>query len=206
MGKRGPTSDRGRAAVRHNAVKHGLRSGDPVIPGFESFDEWESFRDGIIASYGPEGELETENARRIASLLWRLRRAGRYETEMTAHFLDDIPDDLAIAAEYGEKLGVPREDSITMDKIDKLVSTRLLPSKDTMERIIRYESHLRRMLHPAPPRARGNSGPSQRRARLISHPHRRRRFAAVGGAPGAWEPVLSAPMQSEQPKDGHSPS
>jgi hypothetical protein len=57
---------------------------------------------------------------------------------MTAHFLDDIPDDLAIAAEYGEaKLGFPREKTITMDKIDRMVSRRLLPSKDDMERVMR---------------------------------------------------------------------
>jgi len=145
MGKTGPKTAAAKAAVRHNAVKHGLRSDAPVIPEFESFEEWEQFRDGIIAHYAPEGRLEAMLAERVASLLWPLNRAARWETEMTAHNLDDIPDDLATAAGYGERaLGIPREKSITMDKIDMMVSRRMLPSKDAMERVIRYESHLHR--------------------------------------------------------------
>ena len=145
LAKGGPRTARGKAASRSNAVKHGLRSDAPVIPGLEDFDEWDQFRDGILASYAPEGELETENARRIASLLWRLRRAGRYETEMTAHYLDDIPGDLAFSAAYGEKHGIPREESITPDKVEVMMSRRLLPSKATMEKVMRYEAHLHRM-------------------------------------------------------------
>jgi hypothetical protein len=64
---------------------------------------------------------------------------------MTAQFLDDIPDDLASAAQYGKKLGIPPEETVTMDKVGKLMSTRLLPSKEITERIIRYESHIHRM-------------------------------------------------------------
>jgi len=117
----------------------------PVIPPFESFDDWEDFRGGIIASYGPEGRLETELAERIASLLWRIKRAVNYETEMTAHNLDDIPEDLATSARYGEKaLGIPREQIITMDKIDVMVSGRMLPSQRALEKVMRYESHLHR--------------------------------------------------------------
>lgn len=144
MVKRGPSTEEGKTAASRNAVKHGLRSDAPVIPEFESFEEWEAFRDGIIANYEPEGRLETELAGRVASLLWRLKRAARWETEMTAHYLDDIPDDLATAAAYGERIGIPREQSVTMDKIDVMVSRRMLPSKDAMERLIRYESHLHR--------------------------------------------------------------
>jgi hypothetical protein len=128
-----------------NAVKHGLRSDAPVIPGVEDFDEWDQFRDGIIASYDPSGELELELARRIALLLWRLRRAARYETEATVRFLDEIPDDIAEAATYGKKFGIPVEDTITMEKIEQLISARLLPTKEVTERVMRSEAHLHRL-------------------------------------------------------------
>ena len=82
--KRGPRTATGKAASKMNAVKHGLRSGVPVIPGVESFEEWEEFRDGIVASYAPEGRLETELAETCANILWRKRRIYNYETEMTA--------------------------------------------------------------------------------------------------------------------------
>src|SRR6266508_5591624 len=96
----GPKTPAGKAAASQNAVKHGLRSGAPVIPGIEDLDEWERFRDGIIASYAPEGGLETELAEESASLRWRIRRASRYETEMTDQYLQEIPDYMAEAAAY----------------------------------------------------------------------------------------------------------
>ena len=92
MATRGPNTGRGKAASSLNAVKHGLRAGAPVIPELESFEEWERHRAGTIASFAPEGYSETDFAERIASLSWRLKRVARYETEMTAHYLDDIPE------------------------------------------------------------------------------------------------------------------
>ena len=50
MGKRGPNTPESKAAVRHNALKHGLTSEAPVIPG-ESLAEWQRFLDGVIESY-----------------------------------------------------------------------------------------------------------------------------------------------------------
>lgn len=38
--RRGPKTANGRAAVRHNALKHGITSTCPVIPGMESEAEW----------------------------------------------------------------------------------------------------------------------------------------------------------------------
>jgi hypothetical protein len=65
---------------------------------------------------------------------------------MTAHYLDDISEDMANAAGYAERaLKIPREVTITPDEIDKQFSRRLLPSAQTLERIMRYEAHLHRM-------------------------------------------------------------
>ena len=142
----GPKTPAGKAAASQNAVKHGLRSGAPVIPELESFEEWEVFRDGIVASYAPEGGLETELAEQSAALRWRIRRATRYETDMTAQYLQDIPDDMAEAAAYGKRaLKIPTEESITPDKVAALITRRGLPSPDVLERVMRYEAHLHRL-------------------------------------------------------------
>ena len=146
MVKRGPNTERGKAASSINAVKHGLRSNAPVIPEVESSEDWDRHRAAIVASWEPEGGFETFLAERVASLSWRLNRVPRYETETTAHHIDTIPDDLGHAAAYGEKLGIPREETASMDRIGELISQRLLPSRDPMERIIRYEGHLHRQL------------------------------------------------------------
>ena len=181
MAKRGPGTARGKLAFSRNAVKHGLRSDAPVIPGFESFEEWEEFRDGIIASYEPEGSLEIELAERIASLLWRLKRAVRWETEMTAHHLDDIPDDLAVSAAYGAKIGIPTEESITMDKIDVMVSRRMLPSKDAMERVIR------------------GACPEQSRARAADVEGNHTFTASGSRRTTSWKPFSPAARESASP-------
>src|SRR5437879_88169 len=98
----------------------------------------ERHRAEIVASWEPESDFETFLAERIASLSWRLNRVPRYETETTAHHIDTIPDDLGDAAAYGEKRGIPREETVSMDRIGELISQRLLLSRDPMERI-RYE-------------------------------------------------------------------
>jgi hypothetical protein len=143
--KRGPRTAAGKAASSRNALKHGLRSGIPVIPGVESFEEWEEFKDGIVASYAPEGRLETELAETCANILWRKRRVYNYETEMTAHHLDRIPSDLEDVARYGAALGKPMDDNRVMDWVDEQVDRRSLATKEHMERVIRYESHYHRL-------------------------------------------------------------
>jgi len=146
MTRRGPNTQRGKAASSRNAIKHGLTSEAPVTLA-ESHEEWQRHLDGVIAAYEPVGYVETLKVERIASLFWRLRRAVRYETEMIDNRLNDIPDDLATAARYGEKaLAIPREQTITEEKVGGLISSRLLPPGDTLARIMKYEAHLHRML------------------------------------------------------------
>src|SRR5260370_3982818 len=79
----GPRSDQGKERSSLNAVKHGLRSERPVLPG-EDPDQWDHFRAGVIKDLGPVGTLEGELADRVALQLWRLRRAARYDAQMAA--------------------------------------------------------------------------------------------------------------------------
>ena len=68
MGQRGPKTASGRAAVRHNAVKHGLRSDDPVVTAHESPADWRRHRGATLESLGVQGHLETELAGPVALL------------------------------------------------------------------------------------------------------------------------------------------
>ena len=99
-----------------------------------------------MAAIEPEGQLETAHAERVASLFWCIQRLPRYETEMMAHSLDDIPGDLEPVFRYGEALGITQDDNAKLDSIAKAVSRRMLPSSDNMEKIMRYEAHLHRQL------------------------------------------------------------
>src|SRR5213596_3211876 len=100
MTRRGPNTQHGKAASSRNAVKHGLTSDSPVIPG-ESLAEWQRFLAGIVASYEPVGGLETEHATMIASLMWRRRRVARFEIAVIAANMERTEGDLQIEQAYG---------------------------------------------------------------------------------------------------------
>ena len=82
----GPRTVEGKAEVSRNSLKHGLLSKEVVMKG-ESKDEFEQFRESLLADLAPEGELECILSDRIAAAAWRLRRAVRIEREM----LEDKP-------------------------------------------------------------------------------------------------------------------
>ncbi len=69
----GPKSKKGKVRARLNALKHGLRAKDIVLPS-EDKQEFDSLRRALITELGPEGPLEEQLAERIVVCLWRLRR------------------------------------------------------------------------------------------------------------------------------------
>jgi hypothetical protein len=81
VGKPGPRTERGKAVVRLNAVRHGVLSSSPVIPDVEREEDWEAYRAGLAASLAPVGFLEMAVTERIALLLWRLHRLVRFERD-----------------------------------------------------------------------------------------------------------------------------
>src|SRR5215211_339532 len=95
LAKGGPVTQEGKEVVKWNAVKHGLRSPAPVVPGVEKEEDWEEHRDGILESLQPEGHLELTLTERVALLSWRLHRVIRYETESIALLQERVEDDLA---------------------------------------------------------------------------------------------------------------
>jgi hypothetical protein len=90
----GPTTPGGKARSSKNALRHGVYSALPVIPGLEWNEDWESHCDGIFKSLAPEGTLEEVLAERVALCFWRLNRVYRYETAITAVGLEYIEEQL----------------------------------------------------------------------------------------------------------------
>ncbi len=79
MSRGGPRTPSGKAITRRNAVRHGVLSSLPVVPGLERREDWEAHHAGVLASLAPEGHIETVLAERVALQLWRLHRVARYE-------------------------------------------------------------------------------------------------------------------------------
>jgi hypothetical protein len=77
----GPKTSEGTERSRYNAVRHGLTA-ETVIVGFEDADDYEAFEATVIADYDARSAVERELVLRLASVLWRLRRATGIETSL----------------------------------------------------------------------------------------------------------------------------
>src|SRR5664279_5487570 len=75
----GPRTERGKERSRQNAYRHGLTA-QTVISIVENADEYTDLESLIIADYEPQTTVERLLVERLASLLWRLRRAVAIET------------------------------------------------------------------------------------------------------------------------------
>src|SRR6478752_6315408 len=75
----GPVTEEGKMQSRRNAVRHGLTA-ETVIDALEDADDYAAFEMSITADYDAQSAAERELVLRLASLLWRLRRATAIES------------------------------------------------------------------------------------------------------------------------------
>ena len=75
----GPVTEEGKTRSRQNAVRHGLTA-ETVIDALEDAEDYAAFEMAITADYDAQSAVERELVLRLASLLWRLRRATAIES------------------------------------------------------------------------------------------------------------------------------
>jgi hypothetical protein len=75
----GPATGEGKEKSRQNAVRHGLTA-ETVIDALEDAADYAAFEMAITADYDAQSAVERELVLRLASLLWRLRRATAIES------------------------------------------------------------------------------------------------------------------------------
>lgn len=81
----GPRTATGKDRSRRNAVRHGLTA-ETVIATLEDAEDYKAFEAAVTTDFNPETAVERELVLRLASLLWRLRRAASIETGMFETF------------------------------------------------------------------------------------------------------------------------
>jgi len=113
----GPNTAAGKEKVALNAIKSGLTSVRPILPG-ESRADWDAFRRAIIDDLAPNSPVATELAEGVAFAFWRRRRV--------------IAHQLAVLDERQHL---------------EPASARLLPGPLDIDKIIRYESHVNRQIY-----------------------------------------------------------
>jgi hypothetical protein len=75
----GPKTEHGKRRSRRNAVRHGLAA-ETVINNLEDADDYAAFELAVTSAYEATTAVERELVLRLASLLWRLRRATAIES------------------------------------------------------------------------------------------------------------------------------
>ena len=146
MVRRGPDTERGKAASNRGALKHGLRSEEALIPG-ESPHDLRRHLDGVFQSCQPEGYLEKEIARLIALGLWRRRRLERYEIQSIAAHIGSAEEDLQIAQAYAEgTLSKGELPDVPAARVQASRRRRVLPPDADFDKIMRYRAAEHRQL------------------------------------------------------------
>src|SRR4029077_18929339 len=75
----GPVTEEGKKKSRQNAVRHGLTA-ETVIDALEDAEDYAAFEMAVTADFDAQSAVERELVLRLASLLWRLRRATAIES------------------------------------------------------------------------------------------------------------------------------
>jgi hypothetical protein len=75
----GPKTEAGKRRSRRNEVRHGLTA-ETVIEVLEDPEDYIAFELSVTADFDAQTAVERELVLRLASLLWRLRRATAIET------------------------------------------------------------------------------------------------------------------------------
>jgi hypothetical protein len=75
----GPVTEEGKRKSRQNALRHGLTA-ETVIDELEDAEDYAAFEMAVTAAYDAQSAVERELVLRLASLLWRLRRATAIES------------------------------------------------------------------------------------------------------------------------------
>ena len=116
----GPRTEAGKQASRCNAVRHGLTA-ETVIAALEDAEDYKAFEGAITADYDAQSAVERELVLRLASVLWRLRRATTMETglfEIQAQHLRNYRQNRPLLPASGDVIQAlfRRPDSVNADE------------------------------------------------------------------------------------------
>jgi hypothetical protein len=96
----GPRTECGKRRSRRNAIRHGLTA-ETVIDTLEDAADYRAFERAIKSDYSPQTAIEGQLVTRLASLLWRLRRAVIVESGLLKMQAETIQSPCArLTSEY----------------------------------------------------------------------------------------------------------
>jgi len=124
----GPISEEGKKRSRQNALRHGLTA-ETVIDALEDAEDYAAFELAITSDNDAQTAVERELVLRLASLLWRLRRATAIESGL-----------FKIQARHLLRFRQPRRGSEERQEIIDSTYRNIAASRDEDELAARMES------------------------------------------------------------------
>jgi hypothetical protein len=151
----GPRTAEGKARVAMNALRHGLASHTPLLPGEEPAE-----LDALATAYQndlrPRGALERELVARVVGIAWRLRRVARAEEAMWEEQHEGRIRNAQMNAALSEAYKLPKMPWQTDGEPAPKAPGRFLADQfsvmtkvSPLERLAMYEQRLSRGLHAA---------------------------------------------------------
>ena len=161
----GSKTECGKQQSRRNAVRHGLMA-ETVVDVLEDPEDYKAFEIAVASDFDAQTAVERELVLRLASLLWRLRRATAIDTgllqiptdidersdpDITRHANETIATSVVQVGQLARKLG-DYEGEESADQPDLAlnadISKRFLRiDPGSVERVGRYETALWRQAY-----------------------------------------------------------
>ena len=134
----GPKTTEGRAAVRHNALKHGLTAAEIILPTVEDKLEFEQFQAAFEEECQPVGAIEQVLVEDMVTARWRMNRARKMEPGFFALRREVLKESI-------------KEDFATLDPQAQLALIVLddARDRDTIGKMSRYEARFERSFYKA---------------------------------------------------------
>ena len=146
----GPRTPNGKKTVARNALKHGFFSKSLLIQhpdGKENQAEYEEFYAALREDSRPIGFREELCVERLAISSWRQRRLLRFERGQVTRSLAEHSHDLEQSKK--ESSEHPELAPLSNPELDLLTDHFLLPSKEEVDKLLRYEAMINKQLNQA---------------------------------------------------------
>jgi hypothetical protein len=145
----GPKTPAGKTQSSRNSIKHGLLASDLIVSTATYSEDSAGLLDllhNLTTLHKPVGEMEEFLVSRIATSMWRLKRAYRAERDATRSAVYEAVQDRWLL-----KYRSPTHDASLKDEDGEGPQHPevAFPSKANLDSILRYESSIERQLYKA---------------------------------------------------------
>jgi hypothetical protein len=176
----GPRTKEGKETVSQNAVKHGLCANRNVIKS-ESQEEYNMFKDEMIADLAPIGAMEYMLADRIVCLSWRLKRAEFFQNMVIDALMDY---EMALCRSFLRN-ALREAEAGNPELLMGHVINKDFSNSRTLDLLLRYERRIESYMYKAIAEFR-----KMQKMRKAKHPSSSKDFAGTKSQNTGFEPEI----------------